>query len=250
MPRCLAMFVAMSFISGCGSHANTSHTENIFGNDDRVAVTTTMYPWNTIGKMAGIGCTATLVGPALVLTAAHCVIDQTTGRVRSDLTTFRANYIAGHFENEATIMGVTVGSTAVPTPTRADWAFLTLKEPLGDTVGWLEIKSTTTETFPDVMTVVGYSGDFLAGEIAGAHNLCRTKARDHDRGLIEHDCDTTRGASGGPAVKYYGSMLLVVGLNVAERREGNASMHIDEFDSSRANILIPSAELATKAMAF
>lgn len=41
-------------------HCSPIETRNIFGYDDRVAVTSTQYPWRAIGKLS-TGCTGTLV---------------------------------------------------------------------------------------------------------------------------------------------------------------------------------------------
>jgi V8-like Glu-specific endopeptidase len=68
--------------SGCREAESTSQAKNFFGPDDRIVVSSdnqsVEYPYNLIGKIfvAGGGrCTATLVGPKLILTAAHCVVD-------------------------------------------------------------------------------------------------------------------------------------------------------------------------------
>jgi V8-like Glu-specific endopeptidase len=48
--------------------------DTTIGTDDRTRITaTTTYPYSTIGRLAGIGCTGTVISRTSVLTNAHCV---------------------------------------------------------------------------------------------------------------------------------------------------------------------------------
>lgn len=71
--------VAIGFLTACGNHGRRSGdvatVKNVFGVDDRMAITSTGTPWRMIGRLSN-GCTGTLVGRDLVLTAAHCVYDR------------------------------------------------------------------------------------------------------------------------------------------------------------------------------
>src|ERR1700722_6441708 len=68
----------------CGSApsdgAYSTSQANTYGTDHRQEVTATTSPWSAIGRFARPDgwFTATLVGRDLVLTAAHCVIDEST----------------------------------------------------------------------------------------------------------------------------------------------------------------------------
>lgn len=215
----------------------------IFGTDDRVPVTTTKYPWRTLGYLQNLGCTGTLIYRDLVLTAAHCVVDERTGRIRQGMSYFIPHLVRGRSVHRAWINYVWWGTSRPNSDRRSDWAILHLEEYLGDKEGWLGIKSTTAETFPNFITVAGFSGDFWYGATAGAHINCQTRRRDIATGLILNDCDTTRGSSGGPVLSMINGKMTIIGLNVAERRGGNSnSQHWRYYEDQYASVAISSSE--------
>jgi secreted trypsin-like serine protease len=105
-----------------------------------VPATTTTYPWMVAlssrqaygGGRSGQFCAGTLVAPAKVVTAAHCLVDDSGARIdhpdlkviqgRTDLRT-----TAGR---EVVVSGVTVNPGYDPAGPAGDWAVLTLAEPL------------------------------------------------------------------------------------------------------------------------
>lgn len=241
------LFTVAILSTSCGKSPGDSKINNVFGADDRVAMTTLDYPWRTIGYIADVGCTGTMVAKDLVLTAAHCVIDSNTKKLRNDITNFHPNYINGSSILKSYIQHIWWGTTEPDKFRGDDWAILKLREPIGNSVGWLGVESTTANSFPDLLTVAGYSNNFMNGRTAGVHHNCQTKRRLQEENMIYHDCDMSRGSSGGPALRNKDGKLTIYGINVAEKRNGGeTSLYVNSYEDKYANIVIPTHEAAKK----
>lgn len=226
------------------SRAAAAGVENTFGPDDREPLTTDRRPWSAIGKLHAVGCTGTLIWRDLVLTAAHCVVDEGTRRRWDGLTHFLPNHKHGASLLSSRITRVWLGTEDPLADRGRDWAILRLAEPVGDAYGWLDLRYTDPETFPPGLTVAGYSGDFMNAGTAGVHHNCATRNRYPSRNFILHDCDTARGSSGGPALRMYGGRLTIVGVNVAEYRDGGeSSLQLPHYEDDHANIVITTQDL-------
>ncbi|CAF0936297.1 unnamed protein product [Adineta steineri] len=214
--------------------------------DNRVAVESSAYPWSAVGKLS-TGCTGTLVGSDLVLTAAHCVIDSKTHALSTKSLYFYANMIDGKSSHQAFVSHIWWGTTDPNTNRNKDWALLRLDKKLGDTQGWLGVRMLSTNTMITTPgTLVGYSADFRNSKTAGAHIGCSiTKQLKDD--LFIHNCDMTRGASGGPIFANWNGSPYIYALNVAEfRHGGDQSLQIWNFNDNEANVAMWSVELMNK----
>ena len=111
-----------------------------------------------------------------------------------------------------------------------------VKENIGDTYGWMGVD---TADYDDV-TLAGYSDDFKSGQTAGVHVGCKIKKRLPSFWL--HDCDNTRGASGGPMFIIKDKVPYIVAINVAEYRDGGEkSLYLTEYEEKHANIAVPAS---------
>ena len=121
-PRARASFVAPKGPLSLGlPETRSAIFLDTSGNDSRIAMTNSAYPWSTIGRIYrdnGNGthstCTGTLVGQSVMLTAAHCVLHD--GVIEGIL--FQANYVDGTDHGEASSNWITV-ERRIRTPTAA-----------------------------------------------------------------------------------------------------------------------------------
>ncbi|OFZ17242.1 MAG: hypothetical protein A2X86_01975 [Bdellovibrionales bacterium GWA2_49_15] len=207
---------------------STAVHATILGKDNRQPMTSTQYPWTAIGLLA-IGntgvCTATLVGPRLILTAAHCLVDARTKRLQQDITNvvFYPNYMGGKARHGAKVVRSWVGTFDAQNERWSDWAVAELEAPLGKIYGFVPVVSYTgvfLNFAPSKVTLAGYSTDFLSGQTAGVDVDCQLRAQlkvDDARKVVTHDCDMRPGASGGPILMFVNSRPQVVAVNVAEK---------------------------------
>jgi protease YdgD len=189
--------------------------DHFFGRDDRVLVAVNEAPWRYMGvlRMANGGtCSATLVGPNVIATAAHCIHGDNglnaaatfessdrrhTARVTHYLIDRSFNY--RRFNTTDEIDGL-------------DWALLRLDQPLGDTLGYATIRSITAAGAPlsTELMQAGYSWD--TGEHLSGNLRCRMIAA-HPDNTFAHECDTTRGDSGSGFLVRNGQGFDLVGVD-------------------------------------
>lgn len=207
VPGGTGLCAARSDRSDCaGRERPLTINDHFFGRDDRVLLNTADYPWRVIGTARfdiGGTCTASLVAPDVLITAAHCIVED--GRVDAAgefATGFalpggprRARIIDHHLDPDWDAEAFADGDERDGT----DWALLRIDRRLGDELGYLGVYAPDREGWGELLAAevrqAGYSwdtGDHLSGNLD-----CRVRRVFQDNTLA-HDCDTTRGDSGSP----------------------------------------------------
>lgn len=201
-------------------HKELLHEIVVNGNDDR-----RIMPKNSwvdtatvaIAKGAALDtvCTGTVIGLSHVITAAHCVYDTKTKKIKPDLTVVPALHMAGAhkpaprfflkkiyiLKNYITDIGYN-GYTSYAAS--KDIAILQVKEfkdhkYFEHYTKRLPIKDSTTIGHIKEFSVIAYTGggnNTKSNSQYMQHRGCRSHGRNYHYTSIKHDCDTTAGSSG------------------------------------------------------
>lgn len=198
--------------------------------------------WNAVGRLntggieARSGCTATLVAPDLILTAAHCVPDP-----NADFSKFRfvAGWNRGAYAAIAEIKEVFIHPENIPGPLShgsvyADIAMLRLSEPLS--IRPMPIGSLPDRTVP--LAILGYRNSAIHAptlQIGCAHRVFRPN-------VVSVACPVMGGNSGSPLVD-----ITPVGpriVSVISAQWGSGALAVRPQDWMRAHLPhLPSSNL-------
>jgi hypothetical protein len=184
-----------------------ARSEHVFGDDDRNVLSDYSYPWWCIGSV-GDGSGA-LVGPRLVLTAAHSIDPR--AKYSTVFTPGRGNGGASSALPSARVDAWLVGA-ADGRVCANDFAIGVLSQPLGLSLGWLGTRSFSEawRHLPHFMHV-GLRGGVLPSWQGGI------SIEDVDHGPsetmeLETFCDSESGQSGGPLFAWWQGKPYIVGV--------------------------------------
>lgn len=219
-------------------------SRHVFGRDDRVQINgTTAYPFSAIGfleaKTASGGwftCSAALIGPRTVLTAAQCLFNHDDGGWMDEfvfypgMKSFDEVPFGGYAYDTVTIQQAYIDDYlgAYDDILDRDLGVVTLQEPIGEDLGWLGYGH--YDGLGDVgVHLIGYPGDKPGGTMWRAS--CDVLAEWVDHGRLAYGCDTTGGTTGAAVYAFDGADRIVLGVHVAEGDGANYAVRLN-----RANV--------------
>lgn len=219
-------------------------SRQVFGNDDRIQIANTkVYPFSAIGYLESknskgeySSCSATLIGPSTVLTAAHCLYNHDAGGWMDNF--FFVPGLNGATANDAPFGGYEYADAYVVqgfidnyqgyygSVLPWDLGIITLKQPVGQNLGWLGYNH-YANLGDFTANIVGYPGDKPGGTMW--RSTCNVLAENVGEDYLQYDCDTFPGSSGSAVYAYDegAKARVVVGVNVAESTDANTAVRIN-----------------------
>jgi protease YdgD len=227
------MFASILVSLGSAYAAVAGAMEGIKGQDDRVTVPSDEFPWSAIGRInteTGGHCTGVMVGPSLVMTAAHCLYDKPNRRY---VPQNRVHFVAGYRDGDYVAHTIArryvlpdefsaTGPKLAENATR-DWAFVELEEEIGFATGWFGMENFNSKSLSrhrqqgTVFIQAGYSSD-KKRELT-AHLGCVLEGYVEGHALLVHGCDAVPGDSGSPIFIFKDGLPYLTSVHVATTSE-------------------------------
>ena len=173
----------------------------------RELVDVDIYPWSSIGKVDFAGfnerqsCTGSVIGPEMVLTAAHCLYNGSTP-AHQLLSAGSIHFLLGFSRGEYRLHRVSTRYVVSPKfdyrdqkTAGDDWAVIYVDEAFPSDIKALRLA--TTRTLPGTLVeTAGYSA--YQSKVMTADKHCQVTAVSADGKLVFNNCVFRHGNSGGP----------------------------------------------------
>ena len=220
-----------------GALAAPSSLPGIVGKDDRRVIDSEeQRSWNAVGRLnRSIGgfCSAVLVGPAEILTAAHCLWDSRRGRwLEPEMVHFVPGYrrgaYLGHARGTAFRLAGSLEMTDDGRPKEPvdDWATVRLDLDLqaGAGIRPLEVAGLSDRAHlhdDQALMRAGYGLD--RPHLPVLVEQCKALGSIEAGRVLIHDCDATMGDSGSPILVRRGNRLVVLAVQSSVVRLGDGA---------------------------
>jgi protease YdgD len=173
-----------------------------------------------------------LIAPGTVLTAAHCLYNRRTrALLQAGSLHVLLGYNRGDYRWHRLVARYTVGQGFDGTKgglQGSDWARLELDGAIPDLIAPLPI-ATGLPPSGATIALVGYNQD--RAQILMADLACHITGNAMAAGepFIAHDCDATRGTSGGPLLVRQDGGWAVIGINIGAAAGANLALPATAF---------------------